>query len=261
MNNFNPSDNLNVKENVAALLNYCINYVKKDEAMIPLASELETLLPKLNDLEVIKQSAFVLSDPLAVSKKNDKIIIALGPEQKVDYQKHLLVELFTSVMKSPSKALNKGLSAIVINNIIGTDEEDLSLIDEEIGVNLLSHCYGIDKIMEYAINGNLDLNINDQKNLKNVLGLMEHNYQFRKTSKRSNLAGIQKILIKDFVAKDDISKEQLENFETSLFSDPNMFANPQAVAKIKYEYPGLENVGKLFKVLSKNINQTTEKVK
>ncbi len=248
MNNFNPTND--IKE----LLTICIEKIKQDPTMVVLAQELENLTPQLENIEVKKESVFVMSDPLAVKNEDGKKIIYLGKEQVADYQKHLLVELMPMAMKGDSIALNKGLSAIIINNMIGS--EDLSLSDEEICTNLIAQTYDFDTVFDYAVKGQLELNIEDKTKFKNITNLMDHNYYFRKKAKKSHLGSIQKLIISGFIGKDDLNEEKVNNFEMNLCSEPNMFEESGC------EYPGLETVGQLFQVLKKNINyEEIEKIK
>lgn len=74
--------------------------------------------------------------------------------------------------------------------------------------------------------------------LKDLCDMMNYNLSRKQTGK-SNLADIEKAITELFFKKNDLTDEQIRNFETNLYTNPNMFDKT-------INYDGLETVKEYF---------------
>jgi len=228
------------RNEVNQLINHCLEQVKQNEQLVSLAPKIEESLAKFDNIEVKRESGFVNPDPLVMFTDEDKIQLVLGKDHDGDYRKYLLVEILSSSMNNNSPALNKGLSSLIINNTIGFDFEDLALVDEENAINLLAQCYGQSEIINYIVEGSIDLNVERLQDLEKIVTLIDHNYEYRKKAKKSYFVEVQKEIINNFVNKENLTNEELQNFRLNLWADPEMFQ------ELDCDYQNLTEVEQYF---------------
>lgn len=84
-----------------------------------------------------------------------------------------------------------------------------------------------------------------------MIGLMNYNVSRRETGK-SQLASIEKAYLKSLVGK-SLTKEQLEQIESMLVTNPNMMDN-------KEMYTGLERVKAEFEILKNSILSNSQQI-
>lgn len=82
-------------------------------------------------------------------------------------------------------------------------------------------------------------------NIKDFLGKMNYNLESRQTTKQSNLAEIQKMLIELALKSSDMTNEKLNTFKANLFS------NPASLEK-GVSYPCIENTELYFNEMVKS---------
>jgi len=228
------------KSDVIQLINHCLEQVKQNEQLVALAPKIEESIKKFDHMEVKRESGFVNPDPLIMVTDDEKIELVVGRDQDCDYRKHLLVEILASSMNNKSEALKKGLSSLIINNTMRFDFEDLALIDEEEAINLLSQCYGQEEILNYIIEDKMELDPDRQNALAKIVTLIDHNYEYRKKAKKSYFVEVQKEIINNFVNKENLTNEELQNFRLNLWADPEMFQ------ELDCDYQNLAEVEQYF---------------
>jgi len=254
MNN-NELDNSQLTQEIKDLLNKLIQYLQQEEVFNELQTSLTAKMDKLDNLEVKSQSGFVQPEPLIMNEKNEKIVVSLGKEQDGDYRHFLLVEMLASEMKNNSPALTKGLASLLVNNSNG-NLDNFALVEEENILNLLSNCYGLERVVDFVVNDKTGFLPNEVKDVKKIIELLDYNYHYRKKSKKSNYAQTQKAIIDAFLKKENITPEELENFQLCLCSDPSY------ISETGLEYPELESVEEYFQNAAANMSlEDVEKIK
>ncbi len=229
MNEKVPQD-LEFVDSFLKLLDELIIKLIDDEQFQEVKLKLEEQKEKIDTIKVTRKSGLsqpvvdILSQPVVDIDNENELVITLGKDQDVDYRKHLLVTLVANTMSSNSPALKAGLASLIINNSIGYEYEDMALIDEENIVNLLSCCYGTDKIINYIVkNDDNAFSEIERKEISEIAALTGYNYECRKNTNISNFEYIQRKIVTNFKNRDDIGLEDLENLRLNLWNDPNMF--------------------------------------
>lgn len=128
------------------------------------------------------------------------------------------------------------------------------MTDESIIVNLLGSVVGLDAILATRFsddpkflynaleNRGFDVNI-----IRDILDQMNYNFRMRTPLNKSMLGDIERVIINAF-SNINPTLDEINNFERQLVTNPDYMENQEA-------YPGLEQVGSYFKLVSKNLHE------
>lgn len=238
-NHVSPS----VEKHIIGLIARCEEYVRshpETTALVPVVEKMKALIP---NLIIEKGSRYIIKESVKFEPAENTMYIG-KTKDGIDYAHLFLKELIQVNMAHPDnkKAISEGMASLVATNIVGNETEDNSLMDEEIAVTLLSQIVGFESVVAYAVDGNktmlnqmVQIGATD-KEVKDLLSIIEHNYEFRKTSNFSNLAEIQNRMIDIYSKKPDLTKEEIENFGLQICDNPQ-FASHQVCKNIETVRP------------------------
>ena len=233
-------------QDMKKLVDEVLSYLEQDACLDSLRQTLEAKKAQLIDVQVRKESGYVQPEPIKIAETAEQMELILGKEAEVDYRRILLVELLANSMDNNSVALKKGLASLVVNHSNNGVEEDIALLEEENAFNLLAHCYGLERVIDFAVDNTNAFTASEINDLNRITELLDYNYQYRQKGKQSNYAQIQKQIIDALAKRDDLNPALLEDFQLNLCS------NPALLEETGYEYPELATVEEYFQKINDN---------
>lgn len=222
-----------VESNINGLIASYDSFVSSHPELSALTPNLLATKALIPELMIKKGSRYVLREAVKYDH-HDKIMYIGKVMAGIDYNHLFLKELIQINLShaNTTKALTEGLSSIIATNVVGNESENNLFLDEETIVCLLSQIVGFDAVISHVVNGSptiqsgfKQLGVSD-KETADLLSLIEHNCELRKTAGFSSLADIQNKLIEIYSKKQDLTKEDVENFELSLCKDSRMVSSP-----------------------------------
>lgn len=238
-------------ENQSNLLNdQLVELVKKSSELVnkhPELSALKTLNSLLENeikgIEFKKESCFRVPNFVEYEKKSKSMLIG-KIKDGVDYNCLTLKELVQSVLPANANktALNSGFAAMYSTLVVGDESEIDLFVDEKTIVNLLTHIVGFDAMCNYVIHGKNDIfailnNMGIKENeIKEVLDEMNRNIGSKLNGRTSNLDEIQIKLIDMFFKNPELTKENVENFESNLITGDQNSSNYKNLGTVKNHF-------------------------
>ncbi len=249
MNNEAPKD-VQFINDFKKMFEEVIKQMEHNEQLQPIKERLVEKNNTIDDIAVQRESGYVKPEALSVNRNGTQLKIILGKDQNVDYRKHLMVSILADTMENDSIALKNGLASIIINNTSGYEYEDVTLIDEENIINLLSCCYGFDRMTSYIVNDDQkNFSENEQTELNKITQLADHNFEYRKKAQISNFGNIQKEIVNVFNNKENITAEELEILRLNIWNDERMFQ------ELPCEYDNINEINDLIVEMQAKISE------
>ena len=124
-----------------------------------------------------------------------------------------------------------GFRSIVANNLVGNNldknpyfpiERVVDLITYVAGYNLVEDCYFKDDFTPLV--AELNRIYNNPKTVNDIFDMLKYDVKrVHSSDGKSHLGNIQRILIDGFVSKENLTKQELERFRTTLMGNPAIF--------------------------------------
>lgn len=250
----NENLSLELKNNILSLIElFSLNF--PEVSLVNLKNRLATL--KLENQNKYVSSEVSFYDPIANTLFINKEKLMEDADSK-----HLLMYELLSVITARDnytgfnynhrfEAMNIGYKEILTNFLVGNETESFVHADEIVITNLISISIGNEVLKQSFFENDYLKLTNLLIDFRNMIELMNYNVS-REGMNKSLLADIESAYLKTLAGK-DLTKEQIEQIESFLITNPQMMDHPEM-------YTGLETVGIKLELLKNDIlsKQTSE---